>query len=643
MEPVHGNDDFLGLEADAMRALGYRVVDMLVERVAALESSPVIRRATREEMEARLLEPAPAGPTDFERLLERLTNDILQFSSRTDHPGYLAFIPGGGTWPGALGDFIASAANVYAGSWMDGAGPTQLELTVLDWFKEWIGFPPEASGILTSGGSAANMGALACAREALLGPMSDRVVAYVSDQSHSSLARSARMLGFRPDQVRVLPSDEHFRMRPEAFRHAIDADVASGRRPLFVSASAGATNTGAVDPLPELAEVCREHGVWLHVDAAYGGFAALTERGRRWLAGIELADSVTLDPHKWLYMPYECGCLLVRQGEQLREAFEITPDYLRDTQIARREVNFSDLGPQLTRVSRAIKVWLSIEFFGVDAFRSAIDRCLDLAADAERVIEATPNLALMSPQNLGVVCFRRIVPDVDDEAVAAHVNTALMASLNAGGRAFISSTRLRGRYALRLCIMNHATRAEDVRRVIEEIAGAKIPQTVPERPSSPSPPAGEMNQRDPDPSEGWLGRPDLDAERLRRVPLFASLSSDELEMVAGAGRERAATDGESIIRQWDSSRDFFVLLEGTAEVQTESGVRRAVGAGEFFGELAAMDWGAGYGYPRLASIVATSQCRLLVIPWVRFGPLMRDLPDVAERIRTAVRERLPTV
>jgi aromatic-L-amino-acid/L-tryptophan decarboxylase len=645
MEPAHGNDDPLGLEADAMRTLGYRVVDMLVERLAALESGPVIRRATREEMEARLFEPAPEDPADFERLLERLTNDVLYFSSRTDHPGYLAFIPGSGTWPAALGDFIASAANVYAGSWMDGAGPTQLELTVLDWFKDWIGFPPEASGILTSGGSAANMSALACAREALLGPMSDRVVAYVSDQSHSSLARSARMLGFRPDQVRVLPSDEHFRMRPEALRHAMDADGASGRRPLFVSASAGATNTGAVDPLPELSEICRERGVWLHVDAAYGGFAALTERGRRWLAGIELADSVTLDPHKWLYMPFECGSLLVRQGERLREAFEITPDYLRDTQIARREVNFSDLGPQLTRMARAIKVWLSLEFFGVDAYRSAIDRCLDLAAEAERMIEATPKLELMSPQNLGVVCFRRIVPDVDDEEIAARVNAELMASLNMGGRAFISSTRLRGRYALRLCILNHATRAQDVRYVIEEIAGARIPDgvAIAERPTSPSPPAGEMNQRDPDPSEGWLGRPDLDAERLRRVPLFASLGPDELELVAEAGRERAATPGESIIRQWDSSRDFFVLLEGTAEVRTESGVVRPVEAGEFFGELAALDWGAGYGYPRLASIVATSRCRLLVIPWVRFGPLMGDLPEVAERIRTAVRERLPTL
>jgi aromatic-L-amino-acid decarboxylase len=647
MERARGHDDPLGLDPERMRELGYRVVDMLVERQAGLDSSPIIQRATREEMEARLPQAAPAGPMNVERLLEQLSDDVLAFSSRVDHPGYLAFIPGTGTWPGALGDFIAAATNVYAGSWLEGAGPSQLELIVLGWFKAWIGYPQSASGILTGGGSAANMTALACAREALLGSMSDQVVAYVSDQSHSSVARGARMLGFRPDQVRVLPTDQGFRMRTDALRRAMDADVAAGRRPLFVSGSAGSTNTGAIDSLPELAEICRDREVWLHVDAAYGGFAALTERGREWLAGIELADSVTLDPHKWLYQPFECGCLLVRQGESLREAFEITPDYLKDAQIARREVNFADLGPQLTRTSRAIKVWLSVEYFGVDAFIAAIDRCLDLAALAQGMIEDSPHLELMSPQGLGIVCFRRSVPGVQEEDVLARVNADLMARLNASGRAFISSTRLRGRYALRLCILNHATSREDVEGVIEWLATAPVAGEILREPAASAPPlpalAVETGERDPDLSTGWLGRSGVETETLRSVPLFESLTDEELGLVARSGRERAAPAGEPIIRQWDSSRDFFVLLEGTAEVRTESGVRRAVEAGEFFGELAALDWGAGYGYARLASIVATSDCRLLVIPWVRLGALIRDLPAVDERIRRAVRERLPNL
>ena len=256
--------------------------------------------------------------------------------SRLDHPGYFAFIPGCGTWPGALGDFLASALNIYAGSWMEAAGPSRLEQVVLGWFKEWIGYPAEAAGVAASGGSAANMTALACAREALLGSMTDRVVAYVSDQAHSSLARAAApaRLPARPGAGAAGPTSAG--CAPDALAAAIDADAAAGREPLFVAAAAGSTNTGAIDPLAELAAICRERGVWLHVDGAYGAFAALTERGREALRGIELADSVTLDPHKWLYQPLECGALLVREGRLLRRAFEIVPDYLKDAEVARR-------------------------------------------------------------------------------------------------------------------------------------------------------------------------------------------------------------------------------------------------------------------------------------------------------------------
>jgi len=298
--------------------------------------------------------------------------------SRLQHPRYFAYIPTCGTFPGALGDLIDSALGVDVGSWTQSAGPSRLELVVLDWFKDWIGYPPEAAGILVSGGSAANMTALACAREALLGPMTDRVVAYVSDQTQSSLARAARVLGFRPEQVRVLPTDDRYRLTPETVAAAMDTDAAAGLQPLLVTAAAGSTSTGAVDHLAGLAEVCRERGAWLHVDAAYGGFAALTERGRAQLAGIELADSVTLDPHKWLYQPIECGSLLVRDGALLARAFEITPDYLADTMV-QQEVNFADRGLQLTRSGRALKLWLSIGHFGLSAFRRAIDRSQDLA------------------------------------------------------------------------------------------------------------------------------------------------------------------------------------------------------------------------------------------------------------------------
>ena len=353
-------------------------------------------------------------------------------------------MPGCGTWPGALADLIASALNVEASTWLLAAGPSQVELVVLDWFKEWIGYPSGAAGVLVTGGSAANLIALACARETLLGPMDERAALYVSDQAHASVARAARVLGFRPDQVRVLPTDSDQRLQAETVATAIRSDADAGRRPLAVVAAAGATNTGAIDPLEGLAAVCREHGVWLHVDAAYGGFAALTERGRGALAGLELADSVTLDPHKWLYQPIECGSLLVREGHLLRRAFEIEQDYLLDATGETGEVNFGDLGLQLTRGFRALKVWLSVSHFGVAAFRAAIDRGIALALHAERRIASSPAFELLSPASLGVVCFRRRFPDLSDELELAGLNAQLNAAINASGTGFLTSTRLAG-------------------------------------------------------------------------------------------------------------------------------------------------------------------------------------------------------
>ena len=375
---IEESPDPLGLDREEMRALGYRTVDALVDWLTD-DALPPLRCATPEEMQARLSGPAPAEGEPFEQVLDGLFRDVLPYTSRGAHPGFFAYVPFSGTWPGALGDFVASAANVYAGSWQEAAGPTQLELEVLGWFKEWVGYPADAGGTLVSGGSAANLTALACAREALVGSMRDDLVVYASDQAHSSIARAARMLGFRPDQMRVLPVGEDLRLEPKTLAAAMAADEAAGRRPFLAVANGGATSTGAVDPVAELAALCRERNVWLHCDAAYGGFAVLTERGRSALGELALADSIALDPHKWLYQPYECGCVLVRDPHALRRAFEITSDYLRDSEVDEGIVNFADQGFQLTRTSRAFKLWLSLRTFGVDAFRAAIDRSLDLA------------------------------------------------------------------------------------------------------------------------------------------------------------------------------------------------------------------------------------------------------------------------
>src|SRR5205807_3101632 len=299
----------LSVDAETMRRLGYRTVDMLVDRLAG-DPGPVVRAGDPVQLRDALSMPPPEQAVPFDAILEQLERDVLPFVARIGHPGYLAFIPGEGTWPGALGDLIASALNIDRCWWLGASGASRLEVVVLGWLRQWVGYPDEAAGVLVSGGSAANLTALACAREARLGVMSETAVVYMSDQTHSSMARAARALGFRPDQVRVIPTDGRQRLQVDALRAAIAADEAGGRKPLAVVANAGTTATGAVDPLRELSQVCRERGVWLHVDGAYGAFACLSERGRETLAGLELADSITLDPHKWLYQPIELGALL---------------------------------------------------------------------------------------------------------------------------------------------------------------------------------------------------------------------------------------------------------------------------------------------------------------------------------------------
>src|SRR5256885_11176714 len=244
---ARGRRSPLGLDPELMRQLGYRTVDMLVDRVSG-PTGEVVRSATPDELQQRRALPPPEDPVAFDEILEGLERDVLPYVARISHPGYLAFIPGEGTWPGALGDLIASALNIDTCWWLGASGPSALEIVVLDWLRQWVGYPERAAGVLVSGGSASNLTALACAREARLGAMDEGAVVYMSDQTHSSLARAARALGFRPEQVRIIRSDEQGRIRVEALRAAMAADVDAGRRPLIVIANAGTTATGAVDP-----------------------------------------------------------------------------------------------------------------------------------------------------------------------------------------------------------------------------------------------------------------------------------------------------------------------------------------------------------------------------------------------------------
>ncbi|MCX6373335.1 MAG: aminotransferase class I/II-fold pyridoxal phosphate-dependent enzyme [Actinobacteria bacterium] len=631
-----GEQGPLQFDPEAMRAIGHRTVDALVEAITAIESQPVMCRVGAPPMRARLDAPPPAAGRPYDEVLAQVFADVVPFCAHIGAAGYMAFIPGFPTWPSAMGDLIASALMMDACWWAGGAGPSQIELTVLRWFADWLGYPATASGILVSGGSAANMTALACARERRVGAMRDDLVVYVSSQSHSSVARAARALGFRPGQLRVLPVDRSFRLRVDVLAQAVATDRAAGLLPLAVCANAGATNTGAVDPLPALADFCASHELWLHVDGAYGAFAALTARGRRTLAGIERADSITLDPHKWLFQPWECGAILVREPEGLRRAFEITPDYLRDVETS-DEVNFSDRGLQLSRFCRALKVWMSLQTFGLDAFREAIDGALDLAHEATMRVAASPELELLAPVDLSVVAFRRRPAGETDERRLDAINLALVAAVEQTGEALVSSTRLFGRTAIRTCILNPTTTSAHVQRVLDII------ELTPIDALDLGDGAHMHTQREPDIVHGWATSPSVAAPDVSWVPLFAAMGAEKAADLLARAAERRLEPGETLIEQWDAGRDCFVILDGSFAVRDAGQELATLEAGDLVGEIAALNWGAGYGAVRMAQVEALTPATVLVLTPEHLSEVLCRSPEALDLVERTARERLAQV
>ncbi len=455
-------------DAETMRQLGYQAVDHVVARWKGLEGDRPWQGASRADMEALLHLDAPEEGTDPGELMEEAVAQIFPYAGRIDHPRFLGFVPSSPGWPAVLADILISGHNCFQGTWLESAGPSQVELTVLEWFREWIGMPAGGGGVLTSGGSAANLLAVVTAREEAGWPR--RPVVYVSDQGHSSLRRGARIAGFRPDEIRVLPTGADRKLQPGEVARALARDRDQGHTPVMVCANGGATNTGTVDPLGELAQLCREEGVWFHVDAAYGGFAVLTPEGRQVLEGLGQADSVTLDPHKWLFQSYECGCLMVRDPVKLESAFHISAEYLQDTALRDGQVNFGDRGIQLTRSFRALKVWLTVRTVGRQALEDAVGQGMTLARQAGARIQEEEELELLHPPALGVVCFRyRPGGGSRDEGALEELNARIQDRLLEAGDAMMSSTRLAGRYSLRFCILNHRTRWADLDHILDRV------------------------------------------------------------------------------------------------------------------------------------------------------------------------------
>ena len=472
-EPSDAED--LTLSVDSMRRLADAATDGLIARLSGLRDDVPWRGAGRSELERLLRESPPEAGRDPLEVLDRALKDILPVAGRVDHPRFFAFVPSAPTWPGVIADYLAAGFNTFQGTWLGAGAPSQVELVVIDWIRDWIGFPPSAGGLFTSGGSAAILDALVAAREWAGAP--DRPAIILSDQTHSAVERAARIIGVRREGIVVVPADGSYRLPPAATAAAVRDARARGFTPIAVCANAGTTNTGAVDPLPAIADLCAAEGLWLHVDGAYGGFAVLCEAGKRLLAGLDRADSISLDAHKWLFQPFEAGCVMVKDVAHLVRAFSVHPDYLQDTKLGLEHVNFADRGYQLTRSFRALKVWMSIQVFGLARFREAIARGIEFATRAGSFVEEHAELELLGPPSLGVVCFRYRPRGAgwSPERIE-KLNEAIQARVIQSGTAMISSTRLRGTYSLRLCIMSHQTTWDDVQGTLAGIGafGAEL-------------------------------------------------------------------------------------------------------------------------------------------------------------------------
>jgi glutamate/tyrosine decarboxylase-like PLP-dependent enzyme len=337
----------------------------------------------------------------------------------------------------------------------------------LNWLRETCGLPGQAAGVFVSGGSAANLTALVAARRQKLNDRLEGAAIYYSDQTHSSVERALRFLGFRPEQIRKLPSDESYRLSIPALANAVRDDRGAGRHPFCVVANAGTTNTGAVDPLRELAAFCREQDLWLHTDGAYGAAAALCEEGRRLLDGLGEADSLAIDPHKWLFQPFGIGCVLLRDGSLMADTFRIFPEYLADVH-EQPGVNFCDYGMELTRSFRAVKLWLSLQVFGVAGFRDAMSRGFELARLAERRLRRSGEWEIISPAHMAIVCFR-YAPAGRGEEELDRLNSRLARAIFHDGFAAVTTTMLRGRKVLRLCTINPRTTVDDIEQTIDRL------------------------------------------------------------------------------------------------------------------------------------------------------------------------------
>jgi aromatic-L-amino-acid decarboxylase len=469
--PAASEDRSLELSSDEFRALVDAATTRLVEYVESLPSQPSADTEGGTALARSLAEPLPETGRPYEELLDLLFEKVVRKGFGTAGPGYLAYIPGGGILHSAVADFIADGVNRYVGVFAAAPGLAAIEANVVRWFCDVVGYPGSARGFLTTGGSLANFSALVTARRERLPDDFLAGTLYVSDQTHHSVAKAAMLAGFPESSVRAVPSDADFRVRLDALEEAVSRDRAAGRRPFFVVGNAGTTNTGAVDDLGGLADFCERERLWLHVDAAYGGFFLLTPEGREVLHGISRSDSVVLDPHKSLFLPYGTGSLLVRDGDALTRAHALSADYMPEMQQDPELVDFNLVSPELSRAWRGLRVWLPIAMHGIAPFRRNLQEKLELARWAAAELRTIPDVEILAEPQLSIVAFRIGRRGLGEDALNT-LNRRFLQAINAHRRVYLTGTTLGPRFALRICVLSFRTHADRMRDAIADIRAA---------------------------------------------------------------------------------------------------------------------------------------------------------------------------
>ncbi|HEY9232014.1 MAG TPA: pyridoxal-dependent decarboxylase [Blastocatellia bacterium] len=468
-------NDLGDMSAEEFRRYGHQLIDWVADYLSHPERYPVLSQNQPGDVKRALPTAPPAAGEGFDRILEDLDRVIVPGMTHWNHPAFFAYFSNTGSGPGILGELLSAAFNINAMLWRTSPAATELEEVTLDWLRQMIGLPDAFSGVLYDTASISSLCAIAAAREAA---PPGRLRLYASEQAHSSIEKSAITLGLGRGATRAIPTDDEFRMNVEALAAAIAEDRAQGWQPFCVTATVGTTSTTSIDPVPQIADLCEHERLWLHVDAAYGGSAAVLPEMKWILAGAERADSLVVNPHKWLFVPVDLSVLYCRRMDVLKAAFSLVPEYLRTSEETVR--NYMDYGPQLGRRFRALKLWFVLRYFGVDGIAARLRHHIEMAKEFAAWVDDSKDFERLAPAPFSTVCFRAYPSELrtrigsgasaaDVEAYLDLLNERMMEMVNHRGKVFLSHTKLKGKLTLRLAIGNIRTMHEHVGLAWEEL------------------------------------------------------------------------------------------------------------------------------------------------------------------------------